>query len=35
MMLPLLVPLFLFWLIPFGWSIYISFTDWDYNHADL
>ncbi len=30
MMLPLLVPLFLFWLIPFGWSIYISFTDWDY-----
>ncbi|PQJ64673.1 ABC transporter [Vibrio chagasii] len=27
---PLLVPLFTFWLVPFGYSIYISFTDWDY-----
>ncbi|CAG9001423.1 MAG: Diacetylchitobiose uptake system permease protein NgcF [Candidatus Celerinatantimonas neptuna] len=27
---PLLVPLFVFWLIPFGLSIFISFTDWDY-----
>ena len=23
---PLLVPLFTFWLVPFGYSIYISFT---------
>ncbi|WJV61129.1 sugar ABC transporter permease [Pectobacteriaceae bacterium C52] len=27
---PLMVPLLTFWLIPFGWSVYISFTDWDY-----
>lgn len=27
---PLLVPLATFWLVPFGYSIYISFTDWDY-----
>lgn len=27
---PLLVPLAAFWLVPFGYSIYISFTDWDY-----
>lgn len=27
---PLLVPLFTFWLVPFSYSIYISFTDWDY-----
>jgi len=27
---PLLIPLFAFWIVPFGWSIYISFTDWDY-----
>ena len=31
---PLLVPLFTFWLIPFGYSIYISFTDWDYISPD-
>lgn len=28
--LPLLLPLLAFWLLPFGSSIYISFTDWDY-----
>ncbi|NUW70629.1 carbohydrate ABC transporter permease [Vibrio coralliilyticus] len=27
---PLLIPLVAFWLVPFGYSIYISFTDWDY-----
>lgn len=27
---PLMVPLLAFWIIPFGWSVYISFTDWDY-----
>ncbi|WP_257292166.1 carbohydrate ABC transporter permease [Endozoicomonas sp. ONNA1] len=27
---PLLVPLVTFWLVPFGYSVYISFTDWDY-----
>jgi len=27
---PLLIPLLAFWIVPFGWSIYISFTDWDY-----
>ncbi|CCN85982.1 carbohydrate ABC transporter permease [Vibrio nigripulchritudo] len=27
---PLMVPLMMFWLIPFGYSVYISFTDWDY-----
>lgn len=27
---PLLVPLLLFWVLPFICSIYISFTDWDY-----
>lgn len=31
---PLLVPLFTFWLVPFGYSIYISFTDWDYISPD-
>ncbi|MEZ9353053.1 carbohydrate ABC transporter permease [Vibrio splendidus] len=31
---PLLVPLFIFWLVPFGYSIYISFTDWDYISPD-
>ncbi|GAD89123.1 putative ABC transporter permease protein [Vibrio halioticoli NBRC 102217] len=31
---PLLVPLFTFWLMPFGYSIYISFTDWDYISPD-
>ncbi|MEF1226274.1 sugar ABC transporter permease [Vibrio fortis] len=31
---PLLVPLFTFWLVPFGYSIYISFTDWDYISSD-
>ncbi|MEZ9320849.1 carbohydrate ABC transporter permease [Vibrio sp. 10N.286.51.E5] len=31
---PLLVPLFTFWLVPFGCSIYISFTDWDYISPD-
>lgn len=29
-LVPLLVPLLLFWMIPFLCSIYISFTDWDY-----
>ena len=27
---PLLLPLLLFWVLPFICSIYISFTDWDY-----
>ncbi|MGR5555501.1 carbohydrate ABC transporter permease [Vibrio fortis] len=31
---PLLVPLITFWLVPFGYSIYISFTDWDYISPD-
>ncbi|WP_428775678.1 carbohydrate ABC transporter permease [Vibrio sp.] len=31
---PLLVPLVTFWLVPFGYSIYISFTDWDYISPD-
>ncbi|CAH0535492.1 Diacetylchitobiose uptake system permease protein NgcF [Vibrio stylophorae] len=31
---PLLVPLVMFWLMPFGYSIYISFTDWDYISPD-
>ncbi|QTF08693.1 sugar ABC transporter permease [Brenneria izadpanahii] len=31
---PLLIPLITFWLIPFGVSVYISFTDWDYISAD-
>ncbi|WP_299693875.1 sugar ABC transporter permease [uncultured Vibrio sp.] len=31
---PLLVPLFTFWLVPFGYSIYIGFTDWDYISPD-
>ncbi|WP_252177546.1 hypothetical protein [Endozoicomonas sp. 4G] len=26
----LLIPLVTFWLVPFGYSVYISFTDWDY-----
>ena len=28
------MPLFTFWLVPFGYSIYISFTDWDYISPD-
>ncbi|MDV5168194.1 sugar ABC transporter permease [Photobacterium rosenbergii] len=31
---PLMAPLMAFWLIPFGWSVYISFTDWDYISPD-
>lgn len=31
---PLLIPLVAFWLVPFGYSIYISFTDWDYISPD-
>lgn len=31
---PLLVPLMVFWLVPFGYSVYISFTDWDYISPD-
>ncbi|MGF1792603.1 sugar ABC transporter permease [Photobacterium profundum] len=31
---PLMIPLLTFWIIPFGWSIYISFTDWDYISPD-
>lgn len=31
---PLLLPLLTFWLIPFGVSVYISFTDWDYVSAN-
>lgn len=31
---PLLLPLVTFWLVPFGYSIYISFTDWDYISPD-
>lgn len=31
---PLLVPLLTFWIIPFGYSVYISFTDWDYISPD-
>ncbi|WP_422139606.1 carbohydrate ABC transporter permease [Endozoicomonas sp. ALC020] len=27
---PLLIPLVTFWLVPFGYSVYISFTNWDY-----
>lgn len=29
-MAPLIIPLTVFWLFPFAYSIYISFTDWDY-----
>lgn len=32
--LPLLLPLLIFWLLPFGTSVYISFTDWDYISPD-
>lgn len=32
--LPLLLPLLAFWLLPFGTSVYISFTDWDYISPD-
>ena len=31
---PLLIPLITFWIVPFGWSVYISFTDWDYISPD-
>ena len=31
---PLLLPLVIFWLMPFGYSVYISFTDWDYISPD-
>ncbi|OAN11124.1 ABC transporter [Photobacterium jeanii] len=31
---PLMIPLITFWLVPFGWSVYISFTDWDYISPD-
>lgn len=31
---PLLIPLITFWIVPFGWSVYISFTDWDYIAPD-
>ncbi|MEI7376237.1 sugar ABC transporter permease [Dickeya chrysanthemi] len=31
---PLLIPLWLFWVIPFFCSLYISFTDWDYISPD-
>ncbi|OZS44039.1 carbohydrate ABC transporter permease [Photobacterium sanguinicancri] len=31
---PLMIPLIIFWLVPFGWSAYISFTDWDYISPD-
>ncbi len=32
--LPALVPLIIFWIYPMFYSLYISFTDWDYMSAD-